>query len=913
MTYPHGGAAGIWRDGAPSVHKPRKSEIRDWGNEVENRISGVEAVVSGTGKYTRNTLAALNAVSGVAAGETAYVLFDGANAGTYEYNGSAWQKIADLPPGLSDGGASVQAQFRRAGVIEPSISAAGDVWTGTIPAEFDSFTLQIGQKFLLKAPVANAGPVTLDLGTGGYEVVAANGQSLEADELESGIWYAARFSGSSGSEKFYLTSPIDLMSVPTIKAQARLARWVWTFPNRYNRNAANTFHISFSSEGSGSAAIFNVSWRTLRMLSGSTSVWKVSDVDVVSLAQFQCLYIDTDETYNSTSGCTVHTGDLSALEQQFVIGNYVLLLGNYYGIPIGELAAQIVVSDLQKIADETEDQRAFRQFATGDDGLALAESDGSGAAFLEVDAYGNVDVKSRQIGTGGFADAEDGAAAFEATRSGDVVMEVDQFGAAVSPATRLFPMPFELNGSLCVGEAGAVAAPLRAGESVLNAVPFSAKSVRAIVNRAGLSANTAASASAGVGVLVPDDSRVIHIIILNGQSLSVGAQADDSLVTVWSEYPDDALMFGGDDTIDIRMGLPTLAGELQALNPATLTGFQPLIAKAGQGGGSRGETVGEGLSRHLVQKARSIGVQHRTLWIAPGLGGTAYDGLKRGTQPYANMVAAVARAKALAEAQGWRVVVDAQIIVHGEADSSNTGYYNDLLEWQLQANEDLKAETGQVADIPFLMQQPSSFWGSTTGTEAVKAMLRAHEESDQHFLLGPSYQAGDLYAGDILHFTGPGYRVLGETGGPAVENVLWGARDWQPLRITSAVRSGSTVTLTYSVPNGPLVIDTSTVSERDDKGFRYFDGSGEIAISSVSVSDQGNDGIGSIQLTLGTVPSGTGEHVDYALNGHSGSRATSGIPRGNIRDSAGDVRKSIYDGRRLDNWAVHQTKEVTVQ
>ncbi|WP_147127821.1 sialate O-acetylesterase [Shimia ponticola] len=35
MTYPHGGASEIWRDGVDNAHNPRKPEIRDWGGKVE--------------------------------------------------------------------------------------------------------------------------------------------------------------------------------------------------------------------------------------------------------------------------------------------------------------------------------------------------------------------------------------------------------------------------------------------------------------------------------------------------------------------------------------------------------------------------------------------------------------------------------------------------------------------------------------------------------------------------------------------------------------------------------------------------------------------------------------------------------------------------------------------------------------
>lgn len=43
MTYPHGGAAQIWRDGAGVAHNPAKSEIRDWAAAVERSVSYLPA------------------------------------------------------------------------------------------------------------------------------------------------------------------------------------------------------------------------------------------------------------------------------------------------------------------------------------------------------------------------------------------------------------------------------------------------------------------------------------------------------------------------------------------------------------------------------------------------------------------------------------------------------------------------------------------------------------------------------------------------------------------------------------------------------------------------------------------------------------------------------------------------------
>ena len=42
MTYPHGGASQIWRDGDGTAHNPAKSQIRDWGASVEQKADANE-------------------------------------------------------------------------------------------------------------------------------------------------------------------------------------------------------------------------------------------------------------------------------------------------------------------------------------------------------------------------------------------------------------------------------------------------------------------------------------------------------------------------------------------------------------------------------------------------------------------------------------------------------------------------------------------------------------------------------------------------------------------------------------------------------------------------------------------------------------------------------------------------------
>ena len=189
-------------------------------------------------------------------------------------------------------------------------------------------------------------------------------------------------------------------------------------------------------------------------------------------------------------------------------------------------------------------------------------------------------------------------------------------------------------------------------------------------------------------------------------------------------------------------------------------------------------------------------------------------------------------------------------------------------------------------------------------------MLHLHNTSPVHHLSGPDYPFGDAFYTDYLHFTGPGYHLIGEQTARAWKQALWSAEGKSQItQIVAAERSESTVTLTYEVPTPPLVFDTTMVTERDVKGFRYTDSNGGINILSATITDDGiSTGLATITLELASLPNGTGEQVLYALSSQSNPRSEQGIPRGNVRDSAPET--SRYDGRRLYNWAVHQRFEL---
>ncbi len=416
-----------------------------------------------------------------------------------------------------------------------------------------------------------------------------------------------------------------------------------------------------------------------------------------------------------------------------------------------------------------------------------------------------------------------------------------------------------------------------------------------------------AAGTARAEEIAPAETSTLHVIIGLGQSLMVGSQSGDSLISTEPVWPDQVLMFDVGEKSDVRIGLVTGGNDREnvVLDPNSITGFRPLVARRGQGSGNRGETLMESLANTLATEANSQEQPFRVLAFTAGFGGSAYSALKKGGQVYANMLIALNKAVELAAIEGWNVVVAGCVIKHGEGDLNNSNYLNNLLEWRNDVDADVKAITGQTSDVHFIMNQPTTHRG-TTAPQSSLAMLEAHNTSPFHHLAGADYPFGTEYAADELHMTGPGYFHIGEQMARAWQQALWsGAGKAKITQITDASRTGTTVTLTYEVPVPPLVLDTTTVPERDAKGFRFFDSTGEIPIVGVAVTDDGTGtGVGEITLELARASSGIRQRIIYALSPQSSTRSAENRVRGNVRDSAPET--SAYDGRPLYNWAVVQ-------
>jgi hypothetical protein len=380
----------------------------------------------------------------------------------------------------------------------------------------------------------------------------------------------------------------------------------------------------------------------------------------------------------------------------------------------------------------------------------------------------------------------------------------------------------------------------------------------------------------------PFDFYDLNHVLSTGQSLSVGATGSPPLSTT---QPFANLMFA------------------QGVIPGgtALTKLVPLVE-------SGVETMSSGLCNDATKVAREVLFKgmtaprndHVVLLSAHGIGGIPYSGLKKGTAAYANGLAQVTAAKAIADATKRTYVVRVVTTVHGESDhvAGNLTYDKDLLQWQSDYETDDKAITGQTTSIPMLQTQMSSFtkYGQATSPIPQLQLDATRASGGKVVLVGPKYTS--TYSGDGVHLTNAGYREMGEYYAKAYRQVVLEKRPWLPLGPKTITRLGTTLTVTFDVPTPPLVLDTTLVSDPGSFGFEVVDSGKAAKIASVVLADATT-----VKIVLAAAPAGA-VRLRYAFTGIAGAPAGPKTgARGNLRDS--DATLSAYGTTKLYNWCVH--------
>lgn len=161
------------------------------------------------------------------------------------------------------------------------------------------------------------------------------------------------------------------------------------------------------------------------------------------------------------------------------------------------------------------------------------------------------------------------------------------------------------------------------------------------------------------------------------------------------------------------------------------------------------------------------------------------------------------------------------------------------------------------------------------------------------FMVGPKYQ---LNYADNTHLTNYSYRWLGEYHAKAWKSILT-TGSWKPLWPTETSLTDNIIRISFNIPQGPLVFDTTLVATIPNYGFEYMDDTASASISSVAIDNS------DIVITLDGTPTGANKKIRYAYTNQVGGPG----PKGNLRDS--DTTPSFY-GNALYNWCVHFEEDI---
>lgn len=418
------------------------------------------------------------------------------------------------------------------------------------------------------------------------------------------------------------------------------------------------------------------------------------------------------------------------------------------------------------------------------------------------------------------------------------------------------------------------------------------------VEGASLPAATSYDYEATTGTHFYDTAEVDVLVLITGQSLSVGGGADGGVITSTPEHSGYALM----PSCGVRVDGQAFSGYVDLYE---------------QEDGGRGETVASGMADAIMRRlSADLGEKKRLIFAVQGLGGQAFygdpsnadGGLKRGSWNYEQTLDLVRKARDVAISAGRHLIVPAVVIIHGEEDykagtgTSNAEYERALTQWRLALEEDIRKITEQRDALRAYVSQANRAQTLSIGVDlrTPQAALDAADRDPMIVCAGPNYFVAD--SGDGSHPDNRGYRRMGEMFGDVLARDLFGAY-FTPLRIERAYFTASdTVRLEY---DRDVAVDTSgtlisVAGLGNGYGIDFDDGSGSPpTVSSLSVSG------GNIDVTLSSTPTGLRSQIFVAAR-------TTATGIGNTNGARSCIREATSfdtdpdDSQILYHWHCHQ-------
>ncbi|MEE4452853.1 hypothetical protein [Novosphingobium resinovorum] len=438
----------------------------------------------------------------------------------------------------------------------------------------------------------------------------------------------------------------------------------------------------------------------------------------------------------------------------------------------------------------------------------------------------------------------------------------------------------------------------RATKSIATVTAPAFATLKAQVEAGGAGVPHAYSYDAGTGsAIYVQTENCTYMIVGLGQSLSMGTNPDTTVaITTAAEYPGYGLM--------VNSGVWP--------NGAAITSLVDLVEGPTSVGGEThaAGTVSAILSRLNVRHGRTP----RLVYAIAGKGGTAYLGLKRGSDTYAELLRVVKAVNDIEVAAGRKLVVICTQLHHGEQDyrdgTTEAQYCRMLDWWQSNTQEDIRRITGQSAPVPMYAYQ-SNRGGRTVGIPSPPALAQLSIEKRNPLIrcLGPIYDS--VAASDNAHVTGRSYRRMGRREGAMIADDLFATptANSESLHVIASYWSATNkFCLQYNKPitieSGDTLVTVSTLGA--GKGIDYTDNSGSVpTITGIAVT-----GTDTVEVTLSAAPTGLRKRCWIAARGQYPTGNTSGTgnvlgPRSGIRSTA-VADTDPNDGAVIYHWACQE-------
>ncbi|MCE2572806.1 hypothetical protein [Motilimonas eburnea] len=285
-------------------------------------------------------------------------------------------------------------------------------------------------------------------------------------------------------------------------------------------------------------------------------------------------------------------------------------------------------------------------------------------------------------------------------------------------------------------------------------------------------------------------------------------------------------------------------------------------------------------------------------------GGKKIIDLAYGTEPFQNGETMISAAENLTAASGEQFNVPFMTWIHGESNAkTNPEEYKTDLRKLHNSYKQVVSNTSSETKTPLLFMDQT---GVSYGHDIAIASWEFANDYQEAVLVTPKYHLNRLYYNsntDRTHLNPKGYILQGEYFAKAIYSTLVQNKRWKPLQPESIYVNNNEVSITMHVPEGNMVIDTSTLPEAPGYGFRYITVDNRELIPSVSIDKKTIKLVFNEKIEVGGRIDAGFTANDRSLTGNQKTPLT------NIRDTS-SVLSSI-DDTPLHNWMVQFAFDVT--